>query len=73
MFKNRSVQVKFVKNPGASANDESEGPDLEQISAVVKEQIATTALVVVGAITAVKVVDTLCKIAINITNPLSWR
>jgi hypothetical protein len=65
------MQVKFVKTP----RDEtpSEGIDLDKVSEIVSEQIATTALVVVGTISAVKVVDTLCKIAINLTNPASWR
>lgn len=72
MFKNRSVQVRFVKADPSSSED-APNVDIDRIGEVVGEQIANTAFVVVGAIVAVKVVDTLCKIAINVTNPLSWR
>lgn len=73
MLRNRSVQVKFVKTPKNIDDSASPEVDLERVGEIIGEQIANTAFVVVGSIVAVKIVDTLCKIAINVTNPLSWR
>jgi hypothetical protein len=71
----RTLQVKLVK-PSKTA-DAEEGPreslDYEKINELVADQVFNTGLVVVGSITAVKVVSTICTIAINLTNPANWR
>lgn len=70
----RAVQVKLVKpSKGGAEPTKKEGPDLEKISEIVGDQVFNVGVVVVGAITVVKVVDTACKIAVNLSNPLSWR
>lgn len=71
----RQIQVKLVKpSKTADAEEATREPlDLDKINELVADQIFNTGVVVVGAITAVKVVDTVCKIAINLTNPANWR
>lgn len=69
----RQIQVKLVK-PSKTAEEATHEPlDLDKINELVADQVFNTGVVVVGAITAVKVVDTVCKIAINLTNPANWR
>lgn len=72
---NRAIQVKFVKPSKTADSDatEREPIDIDHVSELVAGQVFNAGVVVVGAITAVKVVDTVCKIAVNLTNPLSWR
>jgi hypothetical protein len=72
---NRQIQVKLVK-PAKATDDEttSQPPvDLEKVGEVVSSTVVTTGAVVVGAVSAIKLVDCLCKIAINVTNPANWR
>lgn len=75
MLVNRAIQVKFVKPSKAADTDETERQpiDIDHVNDLVASQVFNAGVVVVGAITAVKVVDTVCKIAINLSNPLSWR
>jgi hypothetical protein len=75
MLLNRQIQVKFVK-PSKEATDETTEKtsiNVDQITEAVGSTIGTTGVVVVGAISAIKIVDCFCTIAINLTNPANWR
>lgn len=71
----RQLQIKLV-NPKKLPDSEEgtrEAPDYEKINEMVADQVFNTGVVVVGAIAAVKVVSTVCTIAVNLTNPANWR
>jgi hypothetical protein len=71
----RQLQIKLVK-PSKTADAEEgthEPLDLDKINEMVADQVFNTGVVVVGSIAAVKVVSTVCTIAINLTNPANWR
>lgn len=71
----RQIQVKLVK-PSKTADAEEgtrEPLDYDKINELVADQVFNTGVVVVGSIAAVKVVSTVCTIAINLTNPANWR
>lgn len=71
---NRQIQVKFVKPPKGTDEETTPQPvDLEKVGEVVSSTVVTTGAVVVGAVSAIKVVDTICKIAVNLSNPANWR
>lgn len=71
----RQVQIKLV-NP-KKASDVEEGTreplDYDKLSEIAADQVFNAGVVVVGSICAVKVVSTVCTIAINLTNPANWR
>jgi len=73
-LKNRSLLVKIVKTPAKSVDviDGDEKPlvsvdqlfdDIEHVRDMVVETVATVAVIAAGY----KVVDTLCKIAVNLS------
>jgi hypothetical protein len=71
----RQIQVKLVKpSKTAEAEEGTREPlDYNKINEMVADQVFNTGVVVVGSIAAVKVVSTVCTIAINLTNPANWR
>jgi hypothetical protein len=65
MFKNRSIQMKFVKD----ADNVAEAPEVttvdpEQIAKIAKDYTVMTVGAIGAAIAANKIVNTICEIAV---------
>lgn len=68
MIQPPSIQMHFVKKPPKNT-----GPDIQKTPVISTEQVKTLVMIGVGAVATIKVVDALCTIAINLTNPVSWK
>lgn len=68
MFQNRHMQVKFVKDNGATPEDiEVKTVDPAQIAEIVVEAATKTAIVIGGVVAANRVLKTICEVAVVVT------